>query len=193
MTSTLSLVGVLRHCRPSHRQRPSGNAVSLNGGSVDIACSDILVAGTQSLHDAQRQHRRRLVGCCGHRQNRAHWWLEQSLRFHGQRQPGEFCRGARVRPSQHRTSHPRQHDVRNLESGQQNWQTPTSATLCWIAPFMTNRNPAGAIDGWFSDTEVFHATPAISTEAVGLQYARVTTRAEFTAPIEHLQLTGISR
>lgn len=199
---------------------PAGGVMSLNGGSVDLACSDVIVAGTLSLQGGSLGNVRHvsiaaggsIVAGSGSITLAGDWsntggfdagtgtvnfvdapacvasntgstisgnstFATLSListtaklyRFAaGSTQNVQqqlTIVGTEPSPIRIQSSVPGQRAFINL-SGQQTMNqlavTDMTASGRWIAPYLNNRNPNGAVTGWFGDPEAGRVVPALS-------------------------------
>ena len=200
---------------------PAGGVASLNGGSMDLGCSDVIVAGTLSLQGGSLSNVRHvsiaaggaIVAGSGSITLAGDWsnlgsfgagtgsvnfvdapacvptntgssisgnttFATLSListtgklyRFAaGSTQNVQqqlTISGTQALPIRIESDTPGQRAFINL-SGQQTMNqlavNDMTASGRWIAPFLNNRNPNGAVTGWFGDPEAGRVVPTLST------------------------------
>ena len=199
---------------------PAGGVISLNGGSIDLACSDVIVAGTLSLQGGSLTNVRHvsiaaggsIVAGSGSITLAGDWTNlggfsagTGSVNFVDApacvatatgstisgnstfstlsliSTTGKLYRfaagttqnvlqqltisGTQALPIRIESSTAGQRAFINL-SGQQTMNqlavTDMTASGRWIAPYLNNRNPNGAVTGWFGDPEAGRVVPALS-------------------------------
>lgn len=197
---------------------PAGGVISLNGGSVDLACSDVIVAGTLSLQGGSLTNVRHvsiaaggsIVAGSGSITLAGDWsnlgsfgagtgavnFVDAPACVATSTISGNstfatlslisttgklyrFAAGSTQNVTQQLTISGTQALPIRIESGtagqrafinlsgQQTMNqlavTDMTASGRWIAPYLNNRNPNGAVTGWFGDPEAGRVVPALST------------------------------